>query len=505
VIEAQARSAPTYALTRALFLRWLGAIYFIAFWSLERQVLALFGAHGVLPAAAFLARVRAAEGCDWASAVSLPSIFWLGASDRALLLGAWIGLGLSVAVVLGLQHVAVLVVLWALYMSFVHVGQIFYGYGWEILLLETGFLAIFLGSVKTLRPMAARDRTPTLVLALVRWLLFRVMIGAGLIKLRGDSCWRDLTCLYYHYETQPLPNPLSPWFHHLPHAVLRGGVAWNHAIELFFPWLLFGPVWMRRIAGVLLASFQGVLIASGNLSFLNWLTIGLTVACFDDEALGWLLPRAVRERRLAEASSAGEVSTARRRVTWALTGLVALLSVGPVVNMLSPGQAMNASFDPLHLVNTYGAFGSVGRERNEIVLEGTDAAEPDDRAEWRAYELPCKPGDPMRRPCVVAPFQWRLDWQIWFAAMSRFSNEPWLARVVWKLLENDRAVLGLFANDPFPDRPPRFIRGVFYSYRFAEPSDPPGAWWHRERLGLYFPPVSLSDPRFRAFVERLSG
>src|SRR5262249_11402602 len=156
----------------------------------------------------------------------------------------------------GLEHVAVLAALWALYMSYVHVGQIFYGYGWEILLLETGFLGIFLGSVTSARPRATRDATPTLVLGLARWLLFRVMLGAGLIKMRGDSCWRDLTCLYYHYETQPLPNPLSPWFHHLPQAMLRAGVAWNHVIELFVPWLLFGPAWMRRLAGVLLASFQ---------------------------------------------------------------------------------------------------------------------------------------------------------------------------------------------------------------------------------------------------------
>ena len=325
------------------------------------------------------------------------------------------------------------------------------------------------------------------------------MFGAGLIKIHGDSCWRDLTCLYYHYETQPIPSPLSWWLHFRPHWFHQFGVAWNHFIELIVPWFAFWPRLARHIAGVLLVSFQGVLILSGNLSFLNWLTIVPMLACFDDSLLGRVLPRRLVDR----AKRAAETAQPSRLHNACVVGLViviGLLSIYPVANMLSPQQIMNTSFNRLHLVNTYGAFGSVGRERHEIVFEGTDEAVVTERTRWKEYQFKAKPGDPLRRPALIAPYQPRIDWQIWFAAMATPDQYPWTTHFVWKLLHNDAGALSLLANNPFPDKPPRYIRAVFYRYRFAPPRDPTGAWWKREPLGLWLPALSAADPKLRRFL-----
>jgi hypothetical protein len=247
--------------------------------------------------------------------------------------------------------------------------------------------------------------------------------------------------------------------------------------------------------------FQGVLILSGNLSFLNWLTIVPILACFDDGMLARVLPRALvarAERAAAEAVA----SRAQRVVCFALAGLVGVLSLDPVLNLLSSRQVMNTSFDRLALVNTYGAFGTVGRERDEIVFEGTSDAVLGDDTVWKAYEFPCKPGDPLRRPCVVSPFQPRLDWQIWFAAMATPAEYPWTLHFVWKLLQGDRGVLRLLANDPFPDAPPRFVRAQLYRYAFAPRDDPSGAWWTRTLVGPWLRPLSADDPLLREALVR---
>jgi Lipase maturation factor len=489
---------PSYWLTRFVILRLLGLVYFVAFLSLAQQVLPLIGDDGLLPTRAFLARVAAAAGSRLDGFVALPSVFWLGASDRMLVALAWTGVALSALVLAGAANVVLMTLLWALYLSFVHVGQDWYGYGWEIQLLETGFLAIFLCPLWDLRPFPRRP-PPTPVVWLYRWLIFRVMIGAGLIKLRGDSCWRDLTCLYYHYETQPIPSPLSRTLHFMPHWFQKLGVLWNHATELVVPWLAFGPRRARHTAGVLLVAFQVFLILSGNLSFLNWLTIVPCLACFDDSFLGRVLPARLVARAQRAAASAAP-SPAQHVAVGVLVVLVAFLSIGPVQNLLSADQAMNTSFDRLHLVNTYGAFGSVGRVRPEIVFEGTDDAVVTAETQWRPYEFKCKPGAVDRRPCIISPYHYRLDWQIWFAAMSTPERYPWTVHLVWKLLHNDPGALSLLANDPFPATPPRWIRAELYRYRFAPPGDPSGAWWTRERVREWLPPLSTDDPRLRRFL-----
>jgi hypothetical protein len=490
----------THELTRFVFLRGLGLIYFVAFVSLALQLRGLIGSQGILPAASFLDRLRSFPEAPgfW----RLPSLFWLNASDGFLLACAWLGVALSLAVLAGFANAPLMGLVWALYMSFVHVGQIFYGYGWESLLLETGFLAIFLAPPWDPRPIP-RSSSPEPVVWLLRWLAFRLMFGAGLIKIRGDDCWTDLTCLAYHYETQPNPSPLSYFFHQAPGWFHQGGVLFNHFVELIAPWGVFGPRRVRHVAGAFLVAFQVILILSGNLSFLNWLTIVVCLSCFDDTLLKRLVPArfAARLAQL-EVVAAVQPTKLRRRVILGLVAVVCVLSLNPIVNMLSTRQAMNASFEPFHLVNTYGAFGSVGKTRYEVVIEGTDAATPDESAVFREYEFHCKPGDPARRPCVVSPYHYRLDWQMWFLALGTLQREPWAMSFVYRLLEGEKSVTGLLAKNPFPDRPPRYVRGVYYRYHFARPGDPDGAWWRRELVGEYFRPLSRDDPDLQRFLLR---
>jgi lipase maturation factor len=497
------RKPPTFWLTRSLFLRALGGIYFIAFLSLANQLIPLFGEHGILPAKLYLHDVARATGGRLDGFITEPSIFWLVDSDVVLRAASYAGLALSLLVVAGCTHAIVLFALWFLYLSFVHIGQVFYGFGWEMLLLEIGFLAIFLGTLRRFLGFDRRTPPPAAIFYLVRWLLFRVMFGAGLIKLRGDPCWRDLTCLVYHYETQPLPNPLSYLLHKAPSWFHELGVLWNHFIELVVPFFLFWPRRVAAVAGLLQALFQLTLILSGNLSWLNWLTLVLCIACFDDGVLVRFAPAKVREHLEVMEREPSPIHSQAQKVTYgALVLLVAGLSLKPTLNLLSEHQMMNSSFDRLHLVNTYGAFGSVGKKRYEVILEGTLDDVPSQTAAWRPYEFKCKPGDPMRRPCVVSPYHHRLDWEIWFAAMSTIDEHPWLLSLVKKLLEGDRGALSLLDGDPFPGSRPKWIRADLYLYEFAPYGDPSGAWWKRSRVDEYVPPVSLEILKT---LERESG
>jgi hypothetical protein len=464
---------PSCWYSRFLLERALALIYLVAFIAAANQFVPLLGDHGLVPVAHFTQAVPFSAS---------PSLFFFASTDIAFRTAAWAGIALSCLVFssypsrLGsLAAGAVWAALWVLYLSFVNVGQIFYGFGWETLLLEAGFLAIFAGS--------GRREPNRLLLWMWRWLTFRVMFGAGLIKLRGDGCWRDLTCLDYYFETQPIPNPLSWYFHWLPPAVHHGGVLLNHFVELIVPFALFTPQPGAAIAGFLIIAFQLVLIVSGNLSWLNWLTLALAISAIDDKWLSWI--PIYRPELLPETRG-------HRIAVYALGVAVAALSLGPVLNMLSPSQVMNTSFEPLHLVNTYGAFGSITRGRREIVIEGTDEPELTDRTVWREYEFRGKPGEVFRMSPQIAPYHLRLDWLMWFAAMDSPENHPWFTALLVKLLEGDPAMLSLMRTNPFPNRPPRVIRAEMFSYRFTTPEERrrTGQWWIRKPLGLYFPPVS---------------
>jgi hypothetical protein len=487
-----------YFFTRAILLRSLGFIYFVAFAILVQQGGPLLGSHGLLPVTAYLELVgRHFDGFE--AVRRLPTLFWLGSSDVWLEGAAWIGLALSTMVVFGVANAPILTALWVLYLSFCQAGQVFYGYGWEMLLCEAGFLATFLAPAWRTNLFSERDPPPLLLIILFRWLTFRLMFGAGLIKVRGDACWTDLSCLDFHYETQPNPSPLSPYFHFAPRFTRVGGVIVNHFAELIAPFGVFGPRRLRVIAGLVIVGFQALLILSGNLSFLNWLSIVVAIACFDDRALRRLVPAGLVSELTRLRESAVRPTRARLGVLIVLGIVIGLLSVSPVVNLLSSRQRMNASYDPLGLVNTYGAFGSVGRERHEVVLEGTASEIPDERAEWHEYEFPCKPGDVRRAPCLVTPYHYRLDWQLWFAALHDIESEPWILHLTYKLLRGERATKSLLAVDPFPEKPPRYVRARYYRYRFA-PLAERGVYWKRELVGDYFRPLWLEHREFRRFL-----
>jgi hypothetical protein len=466
----------TFWLTRLVYQRGLALILLVAFLNAAFEFKALLGEHGLLPVPLFTQAVPFG---------SSPSLFFFAPNDTAFTMAAWLGVLLACLALMGIADryatwfsMLVWAALWLLYISFVNVGQIFYAFGWESILLEATFYAIFLGS---------RRATPqTIGIWLLRWLLFRLMFGAGLIKMRGDPCWHDLSCLNYYYETQPMPGPLSWFFHWAPAWFHKGGVLFNHFSELVVPFAYFLPQPIAGVAGGITIAFQSLIFAGGNLSWLNALTMVLAVSTFDDR----LLARLIRVRVPATQRPA-------RVYRFAAIGvgvLVAILSIQPVRNMLSPAQVMNTVYNRFHLVGTYGAFGAITRPRYEVIVEGTDEPAPTAATHWREYEFKGKPGALARLPPQIAPYHLRLDWLMWFAALSSSEEQPWFAAFMQKLLEADPAVLSLLRTNPFPDRAPRFVRALLYEYHFTTAAEraASGNWWTRRLVGMYSPPHALT-------------
>lgn len=471
-------------IVRLILQRGMAVIYLVAFLSVVRQFKPLLGENGLLPVPAFLKHATFRE---------FPSVFHWKYSDRLLDAVAWTGLILAACATFGLLDagpiwlsLAAWLLLWLFYLSIVNVGQQFFGFGWESMLLEAGFFTSFLGP--------AHVRPSVLPVLTLRWMLFRTELGAGLIKLRHDSCWRDLTCLFYHYETQPLPNPLSWYFHRLPAVSHRFGVLFSHFVQVIVPFGLFAPQPYASVAAGLCILQQLWLIVSGNYSWLNWLTALLGIAGLSDGMLSHALP--LHAEALLARPLALDISL------YILGAATALLSIQPVLNLFSRHQKMNYSYNGFHLVNTYGAFGSVGRERYEIVLEGTADSVVTSATEWKEYGFAAKPGDLKRMPPQVAPYHLRLDWMIWFLPFSVAVTprrivvrgyEMWFVRFIQKLLAHDSALLGLMGTNPFPEQSPQYIRALFYRYRFTDRQTKAetGAWWTREVLGTYLEPVSL--------------
>jgi hypothetical protein len=472
-------------LVRLVFQRGLAAIYLVAFVVALNQFPALLGEKGLLPACRFVRLVPFR---------SAPSLFHWRCTDGFARVLAWLGILLSLAAVAGLSErgpvllsAVIWLAMWLLYLSFVNVGQDFYGFGWESMLLEAGFLAALLGP--------APSQPSVIPVLALRWMLFRTELGAGLIKIRHDSCWRDLTCMYYHYETQPLPNPLSIYFHRLPKSVHRLSVVFSHFVQLGTPFALVAPQPFAAIAAGFIIVHQLLLIVAGNYSWLNWVTVVLGVTGLSDGVLRTALPLAVPT--LAPRSSLHEA------VLYVFGAIVLVLSIQPALNLLSRRQFMNHSYNPLHLVNAYGAFGSVTRERYEVVLEGTDEESVTAQTRWREYEFKAKPGRVTRRPRQIAPYHLRLDWLMWFLPFSVGvtprgiivpGHEIWFLRLVQRLLAGDRAALKLLGENPFPERPPRFLRAQYYRYRMAtsEEHSKTGGYWERTSIGEYLPPIGAA-------------
>lgn len=474
-------------LVRLLFLRAFAALYLVAFIAVLRQFKPLLGERGLLPVPAFLKRAGFRHA---------PGIFCWHYSDRLLDVVAWTGVILSAVTLAGLPErgpvwlgIVVWLVLWFLYLSIVNAGQKFYSFGWESMLLEAGFFAAFMGPAWITAPLI-----PVLIL---RWMLFRTELGAGLIKLRHDRCWRELTCLFYHYETQPLPNPLSWYFHHLPRLLHRFSVVFSHFVQVIAPFGLFAPQPVAAIAGGLLIVHQLLLIVSGNYSWLNWLTAALGITAFSDSVLSFI-PLSIPHTQAAPSWF--------HVLLYVIAAGVVLLSVQPALNLFSRNQIMNYSYNRFHLVNTYGAFGNVTRKRYEIVIEGTDEPVLNERTRWQEYEFKAKPGDPGRMPPQIAPYHLRLDWLMWFLPFSVVVTgsgalapgyEPWFMRLIQKLLQDDAATLSLLKGNPFTGSRPMFIRALFYEYRYTCPTEKrkTGNWWVRRMVDVYLPPVSLSHLR----------
>jgi len=476
-------SSPDAWLGRVFLERGLAALFLVAFVSARNQFPALLGERGLLPVPAFLG-VRSFR--------EAPSLFHWHYSDRFFSVVAWTGIVLSTAILLGAlsaARVGVPLAAWwlltFLYLSIVNVGQRFYGFGWESMLVEAGFFAGFL---------TPQGMAPSLVpILLMRWLLFRVEVGAGLIKLRAGGPWKDLTALMYHHETQPMPNPMSRLAHRLPRFALRGGVVFSHFVQVVVPFGLFLPQPVAGVAAVLIILHQLLLVAFGNYAWLNWLTIVLAFAAVPGD---WLA---------AVTTLEAPADLAARPLAWELVLAVLLavtvwLSLEPAKNLCSKRQLMNYSYNRWHIVNTYGAFGSVTKERYEIVLEGAAEGAPGADAEWREYEFKGKPGDPARTPPQVAPYHLRLDWLMWFlplavpvtsSGIAVRNYETWFVRLVRKLLEGDRATVRLLKRDPFPDEPPKRIRARFYRYRFAPFGS--GRVWDRTLVGEYLRTVRIED------------
>jgi len=369
--------ADGFEVARQVLQRGIAAVYAIAFFSAVAQFRVLLGEHGLLPVPRYLAR-SPARG---------PTLFSWRYSDRLLLSVAWTGAVVALLLVAGLPQLGppwlpmlAFLLLWALYMSIVNVGQTFYGFGWETLLLEAGFLAAFLGSNGIAPPLP--------VLLLFIWLTFRLEFGAGMIKIRGDKVWRDLTALYYHHQTQPMPNPASWFFHHLPKPLHKAEVLGNHFAQLVVPFSLFFPQPVGSIAAAIIIVTQLWLVLSGNFAWLNWITIIVASAALGDRSIAAVLPG--NPDLTPDYAPTPAWFTV---VVLAVTTLMVVLSYWPARNLFAQRQLMNASFNRWHLANAYGAFGSITRERYEIIIEGSLDGE-----EWREYEFKGKPGDPSRMP-----------------------------------------------------------------------------------------------------------
>ena len=490
--SAATSHTPSFANGTRLFVCILAVTHAVAFASIWVQADGLIGHTGVVPAGQYFAAAREQLGRHaW---YELPSLCWIFGAGAFLKLLCGAGVVLSVLLFLGYAPAVCLALLWAGYLSLVSAGQIFFDFQWDELLLESTLIAIFIVPWR-LRPTGSSYDPPKLARYLAWWLLFRLMFLSGIVKLTsGDPNWRHLTALTFHYETQPLPTPLAWYAHQLPQWFQRASCALMFAIELAAPLCLPAPRRFRHWAAVALIALQVVIALTGNYAFFNLLSIGLCLTCLDDD---WWRSR---HWGVAEAPAGAPGSPPkRRRIKAAAVRWFAAFSVGvtffETVATLSPGaadspivRAVEEGVGPALSFNTYGLFRVMTIERPELIFEGSD-----DTRDWREYAFPYKPGDLSRRPPWVAPYQPRLDWQLWFAALGPPDNSPWVGTVCERLLRGDPAVLGLFSRDPFAGHPPRYMRVVRYRYEFTSVDERArtGNWWRRTPIDFYILPVTL--------------
>jgi len=469
---------PRYQIITWLFLRLLGLIYLVAFISFAVQASALIGADGVLPVEYYLNAVKEQLGTD--AYMRLPTLFWFSPVDSFIKFVCIAGIVLSLLLITGFLLRTSLVMLYVLYLTLVNGGQNFMSFQWDFLLLECGFLAIFL-------PWGS-----TIIVWLYRWLVFRFMFLGGVVKLvSGDKSWDSLTALNYHFETQPLATPLSWYVHHLPESVLMVATGITLTVELLVPFLIFSPRRFRHIAAWCFLIVETCILLTGNYNFFNLLTIFMCLFLFDDAAIKCLMPY----RILAMASNHKYPTAGMVASSFALLMACTSIYIGAtqITRIVGSDWGMRYSatyrfLAPFGIVNSYGPFAVMTKVRNEIVIEGSA-----DQITWQEYQFKYKPGDLEKCPGWVAPHQPRIDWQMWFAALNKPEHERWLFNLLIRLLQNSEPVTAIFKHNPFPDDPPASIRARFYEYTFtsAEERKETGRCWNRSLIGEYYPPVSI--------------
>jgi predicted DCC family thiol-disulfide oxidoreductase YuxK len=485
-------------LVRRIFLACLGLIYLIAFVSLWVQVTGLIGKNGISPAADMMSQAH--QGMD-ASGIGidryrlLPTLCWFDVSDNFLRFQCAAGTVLAGLLVIGLAPPVCLALLWLLYLSLSSVGGDFLAFQWDCLLLEAGLLAIFFAPCQ-LFPRPSREKPPSrLALWLLRLLLFKLMFLSGMSKLAShDPTWRNLTALTYHYETQPLPTWIGWYAHLLPLWFQKASCAMVFVIELGAPFLIFTPRRIRMTGAFALIGLQVLILLTGNYTFFNWLALALCLLLFDDFALAKILPRSFTVL-VPPPISANRPWRWRWLIVTPLAVVFVVISTfqiramfGPPPGWTAPVAKVYAWIESFRSINSYGLFAVMTVERPEIILSGSD-----DGRDWKEYEFPYKPGDLMRRPAFVAPYQPRLDWQMWFAALGDYRQNPWLVNFCARLLQGSPDVLALMGKNPFPDHPPKYVRAWVYDYHFTSWAEHrrTGAWWTRDLKGEYLPPISL--------------
>lgn len=503
-VENIAKKAESYALCRFMVVRGVALVYLIAFLSLFLQIDGLFSQKGILPIAQSMDQMVRSYPPGGFQLSDLPTVFWISSSDSFLKGACIAGMIAALTAALGLLSGLMLLVCWALYISFLSTGADFMSFQWDILLLEAGMLAALWApwamASPPLQNTKGADGPPSLILLwLLRWLLFRLMFMSGMCKLlSGDEAWSSLTALAYHYETQPLPTPLAWFCNLLPLWFQQLSCLLMFGIEIFCPFLIFGNKLSRRIAFGALAGLQVLILLSGNYTFFNLLSIILCFTLIEDSLWRRIFPGSLRTSLENAASITNtKCQLAQRIMVLPMVSILGLANLCLLVVHTTGGEALPASLREfvgsvrqLHLVNSYGLFAVMTQKRIEIVLEGSN-----DGKEWVAYEFPFKPGDLHRPPPIVAPMQPRLDWQMWFAALGTVEQNPWFTSFVQKILEGDKAVTALLSKNPFPDKPPRFLRAQSYEYHFTDVHElmSKGTWWKRTYVGEYMPVVTLEN------------
>ena len=484
---------PTYILVRWLFVKCVGIIYLLAFASLATQILGLLGSEGVLPVKDFFLAVKEHYGAQ--SFWLVPSLFWINASDTALVSLCVAGSVLAVFLILGLAPTIVSFILWVFYLSITTVGQDFLGFQWDALLLEVGFLTIFFAE-RSFRPRIFPNATPAIAIVWVlRFVLFKLMFSSGVVKLAsGDKTWSQLTALTYHYMTQPLPSPTSWFVHQWPLWAHKFCNFFLFVIELIVPFFIFLGRRMRQAAFVCFVFLQIIIMLTGNYCFFNLLTILLCLVLLDDETVKKFFPG----KFIPSVESA--LKTCPKENLFEKYSLIAVACLIFLVNLqyfpfsskisayLKPLKPLTEKISYLHSCSPYGLFAVMTTRRWEIVIEGSL-----DGRDWKEYEFRYKPGRLDKIPGWVAPHQPRLDWQMWFAALGSYKQNFWVISLMQKILEGSKPVLGLLDLNPFKETPPKYLRAIVYDYTFTDSSTrkKTGAWWNRKLVGLYCPVLML--------------